>query len=78
MKTLVTVAIMVGLLAMVGLATAAITGGEATDNTYTGTCGPGQGCPNAAQGGCTAGNNCGSTSCGAASGSGCGGGCGGK
>ncbi|MBL7058887.1 hypothetical protein ISS08_00325 [Candidatus Pacearchaeota archaeon] len=77
MKTLVTVAIMVGLLVLVGLATAAITSVDATDNTYTGSCESGS-CPNAAQGGCTAGNNCGSSNCGATTGSSCGGGCGGR
>jgi len=78
MKTLVIVSILLGILAVIGIATAAISNGEVADEAYTGSCDSTQGCPNAATGGCTAGNNCGSSSCGARTGSGCGVGCGGK
>jgi hypothetical protein len=74
MKTLVIVSILVGFLAIIGIATASIGNDEVSVDQSPETCTQGQGCPS--QGGCSAGNNCGLSTCGATKGSSCG--CGGR
>lgn len=73
MKTLVILGIVLGLLAVVGIATAQIGNEEVSSDANPETCSPGQGCPT---GGCSAGNNCGLSACEARTGSSCG--CGGR